>query len=397
MEHEKIIMSFPNSFFSAPRVYMRKLARKLFGVITIKPKNGARNGWALLSYVTHPLAITKKELVKSPHTNPWECLEIADILLERGYGVDVIDWTNATFTPKKNYAMVIDVNQNLERLTPLLPKNCVKIFYITGAHWSYQNNAELVRLEALKKRRGIEIKPCRQMAPSNNIEYADYATSLGNNFTKDTYAYARKPITQIPLLSTVTFPSPEKKNFNKVAKNFVWIGGGGAVHKGLDLVLECFKDMPDYNLTICGPVAAEKDFEKAYCKELYNTPNIKTVGRINIRAQQFLNIINTSVGLIYPSCSEGQSGAVITAMHAGLIPIISYESGVDVHDFGVILRKSSIDEIKKAIREIANLPKEELALRSKQTWQYARENHTREKFRNASAAFIEMIINNQKL
>lgn len=66
MEYEKIIMSFPNSFFSAPRVYARKFARKLFGVITIKPKNGALNGWVLLSYVTHPLAITKEELLKSP-------------------------------------------------------------------------------------------------------------------------------------------------------------------------------------------------------------------------------------------------------------------------------------------------------------------------------------------
>ncbi|MBU4223855.1 glycosyltransferase [Patescibacteria group bacterium] len=385
MEHEKII------------IYARKLARKLFGVITIKPKNGARNKWALLSYVTHPFAIQKKELMKSPHTNPWECLEIADILLERGYGVDVIDWTNTTFIPKKDYAMVIDVNQNLERLTPLLPKNCVKIFYITGAHWSYQNSAERARLKELKKRRGIALVPRRQMTPSSNIEYADYATSLGNNFAKDTYAYAGKPIVQIPLLSTVAFPSPEKKNFNKISKNFVWIGGGGAIHKGLDLALECFAKLPEYRLAVCGPVAAEKDFAEYYKRELYETPNIKLVGRIDIRGNQFKKIISDSVGLIYPTCSEGQTGSVITGLHAGLIPIVTYQSGVDVEPFGIMLKTASMPEIEKAIKTIASLPEKELRKRAVSAWNYARENHTMEIFRKTYAAFIDNVIKEKNL
>jgi hypothetical protein len=47
------------------------------------------------------------------------------------------------------------------------------------------------------------------------------------------------------------------------------------VHKGLDLVLEAFADMPEYHLTVCGPIQKEQDFERAYYRELYQVPNIR--------------------------------------------------------------------------------------------------------------------------
>ena len=209
-------MFFSDSFFNTINVYYRKLTRKFFGLIRLRPTKVKLKGLVLLSFVTHPFVISRKELMKSPHTTPWECMEIATILLERGYGVDVIDWTNSSFIPKKEYAMVVDIHQNLGRLDPYLSGTCVKIHYITGANFEYQNKAEQDRLDEFTRRRGHVLKPRRQLAPSKNIEYADYATSLGNSFAKDTYTYTHKKIIQIPLLSTVSFPSPKNKNFKAV-------------------------------------------------------------------------------------------------------------------------------------------------------------------------------------
>mgnify|MGYP001581106124 CR=1 FL=1 len=389
-------MYFNNSFFSLFNVYLRKIERKIRGLISLRPKSKTK-GVILLSYVTHPFAITKEELLKSPHTNPWECLEIAGILLERGYAVDVIDWTNKLFTPKKKYKAIIDVMENLGRLAPYLQKECVKIFYITGAYWAYQNKAEQERLEELKKRRGISLKPERQVKSSNNIEYADYVSSLGNNFAKETYAFAKKPITSIPLLTTALFQTPENKNFKKIAKNFVWIGGGGAVHKGLDLVLEYFAIMPDYHLTVCGPVGVEKDFYDFYKKELLETPNIEFVGRVDVRGEKFKKIIDNSVGLIYPSCSEGQAGSVTVAVHAGLIPIATYQSGVDVESFGIKLEKVSTEEIKRAVELISSLSEKELRSRAIAAWKFANENFTRETFRKSYETFIDGIFKERNL
>jgi glycosyltransferase involved in cell wall biosynthesis len=153
------------------------------------------------------------------------------------------------------------------------------------------------------------------------------------------------------------------------------------VHKGLDLVLETFAGMPDYHLYVCGPVQDEKDFECVYYKELYDLPNIHTVGWVDISSFEFIDIVNKCIGVVCASCSEGGSGSVIVCMHAGLIPIISYETGVDVDEsYGVILYDCSITAIRRAIEEISQLPTEKLREMSKKAWDYVRHNHTQERF-----------------
>lgn len=389
-------MFFTDSFFAPHRVYARKVERRLFKAISLLPVSRTR-GSVLLSYVTHPFAIKKSELDQTPHTNPWECLIIAEILLERGFAVDVIDWTDTTFMPRKNYVAVIDVHQNLERLAPLLDKNCVKIFYITGAHWLYQNLAELKRIDELRERKGVVLYPRRNIMPANNIENTDYATALGNGFAKETFSYVHKDIVNIPLFSTVQFPEPKQKDFKHIKNNFMWIGGGGAVHKGLDRVLEAFSRMPEYKLTVCGPVASEKDFSEYYKKELYETAHIKLVGRIDVRGEQFKNIVNDSVGLIYPSCSEGQAGSVITGLHAGLIPIITRQSGVDAEPFGLELKTASVEEIIKAVKHISSMSGDELKMQSTAVWKHAQQYHTKELYKDSYAMFIDNIIKEKNI
>ena len=359
------------------------------GVVHLSPK-GPLRGTVLLSYITLPFVISDKLL--DAHTNRWECREIARLFLEQGYGVDVIDWTNGTFIPKKNYHFVIDIHHNLERLSPLLPKDCVKIFHATGAHWLFQNTAEYSRLLDLQRRRGATLAPRRILPPSRAIEHANVVTLLGNDVTESTYTYAKKKIYRIPLSTTHTYSAPTQKNFERAKKNFVWFGGSGMVHKGLDLVLETFTAMPDYNLTICGKVSNEKDFEETYYKELYQTPNIRVIGLIDPASSEFKKICDDSIALVYPSCSEGQSGAVITTMHAGLIPIVSQQSGVDTRDFGKTLKENSIEEIKKVVHEIAGLPHETLRSMSLGTWEFAQKNHTRKTFSAHYKRFIQELL-----
>lgn len=360
-------------------------------IITLSPHKHSR-GDVLLSYITHPFSLKSDDSTFYSHANQWECMQIADTWIQYGYNVDIIDWDNSTFFPKKDYSVFIDIHSNMERIAPLLGKNCKKILHITGAHWRFQNAAENKRLLALKERKGISLQPRRQVPPSLGIEYADCATILGNKFTLGTFAYSRKPLYPIPLSTTVQFPFFENKEFDKIRKNFLWFGNSGMVHKGLDLVLDIFSELSEYHLTVCGPVKQESDFEKAYHKELCNTPNIRTLGLINVRSKQFLNIVKENVALIFPSCSEGQSGSVITCLHAGLIPIISYESGVDIDDFGIPLKKCSIDEIKDSIKTVSNFSEDELKTMSNNAWQYARKNHTREKFSESYNQFVNKMV-----
>lgn len=349
-------------------------------------------GDVLLSYITSPFKVKPDHPFFYLHTNLWECERIAQTWQNHGYNVDIIDWDNPWVFPKKDYSVFIDIHSNMERIAPRLSKDCKKILHITGAHWQYQNAAEMRRLSDLETRRGIRLYPQRQVVPSRGIEYADCATILGNSFTRETFAFAKKPLYPIPISTTVQYPAPEKK-FDKIRKNFLWFGSTGMVHKGLDLVLEVFSRLPDYHLTVCGPVHKEPDFERAYTRELYHTKNIRTVGFTDIRSVQFLDIIKNTTALIYPSCSEGGGGSVITCMHAGLIPIVSVESSVDVgEDFGILLRNCSADEIRDSVMSLSQKSEAELQHMAYSAWQYARANHTREKFAEHYEKFVQNII-----
>lgn len=358
---------------------LREIGRLDRRVVSLKPERLSQ-GNVLLSYINKPFLLEPGQPIPNTHTHYWESLQMARTWLELGYCVDVISWLNAEFIPQKDYSVFVDVRLNLERLAPLLNEDCVKIMHIDSAHWVFHGAAQYNRLLALQQRRGITLPPVKIVQPNWAIEHADYATILGNEFTISTYSYANKPIYRIPISTPVTYPWPEGKDFEACRKHFLWFGGSDMVHKGLDLVLDAFAEMPEYHLTICGPVKQEKHFERTFYKELYQTPNIETVGWIDISSPEFAEVTNHCIGLIYPSCSEGQSGGVVTCLHAGLIPVISYESGVNVDNFGVIMRNCSIEEIKSSVRMVSSLPTRELKLRARQAWKFARANHTREAF-----------------
>jgi glycosyltransferase involved in cell wall biosynthesis len=360
-------------------------------LVTLTPGIESR-GKVLLSYLTKPFLFAIDQSYFSSHTNYWECTQIAQTWLDIGYTVDIIDWDNNSFIPNKDYAVFIDIHSNMERIAPYLKKDCLKILHITGAHWLFQNNAEYCRLLSLQKRKNITLYPRRTVQPSKAIEYADCATILGNSFTQATFEYAGKPLCRVHISTPIQFPFFEEKDYDKIRKNYIWFGGGGLVHKGLDLVLETFAKMPEYHLTICGSVDDEPDFKAAFYKELYQTSNIKMAGWVDTASHQFLDIINNTIGFIYPSCSEGGGGSVISCLHAGLIPIISYESSVDIPGFGILLKDSTIEELTSAIEKISGLSEMELRTQSKKAWEYAREFHTKERFKSEYYNFVKSII-----
>jgi glycosyltransferase involved in cell wall biosynthesis len=146
-------------------------------------------------------------------------------------------------------------------------------------------------------------------------------------------------------------------------------------------VLEAFAGMPEYELTVCGPVKQEKRLETAYAQELYRTRNLHTIGWVKLDSPEFVAIANRCIAAVYASCSEGGGGSIITCMHAGLIPIVTHEASVDVDpSFGWKLQDASIEEIRNAVRAMASMPAADLRAMSRRAWEFARANHTRENF-----------------
>ena len=347
---------------------------------TLIPK-GTSKGNVLLSYMTEGCRLKPGEPIPITHNRIWESFQMAKTFVDFGYTVDVYSYLKKSFTVTKKYVVFIDVEDNMARLAPVLGKDCIKIFLITTAHPLFHNAAETNRLLALQRRRGVTL-PGRRffLKPHLGIDFADYALIKGNDFTSSTYQYAKKPIHRIPVASQTWCTWPVEEDVEQRRTRFVWFGSTGMVHKGLDLVLEAFAEMPEVHLTVCGPIDREPDFLEAYRKELYHTSNIEVVGWLDLNSHKFNEVMRSCIGTVFCSCSEGGASTVIDIMHAGLIPIVNYESSVDVDGCGVLLKQSTVEEIKEAVRTVSGMPAVELVRRMQQARAYAQANHTMERF-----------------
>ncbi len=356
-------------------------------VIQLEPAATAK-GQVLISYIIESFTTQPDDPVFRSHTHYWETRQMVNTFLELGYAVDLISYRNTHFHPKKTYDYFIGARTNFDRLSGLLNDTCTKVVHLDTAHWVTNNYNAFGRLLDLSHRKkAAPMRSIRQVERNQAIENADLATVLGNRFTIDSYAYAGKPVYRIPISSPVEYPW-KNRDIESIRKNYMWFGSAGFVHKGLDLVLELFAEMPGYHLYVCGPLETEKEFVAVYHRELFETDNIHPVGWVDVNGTKFRDVLDSCLGIVYPSCAEGGGGSVIPCMHAGVIPVVSYEASIDIGDYGILLKESSVAEMKKQVTGLSNLPASELETMSRAASQFAASTHTQKVFAEKYREFV---------
>jgi len=280
--------------------------------------------------------------------------ELAKCIGECGYNVDVVDSFARRTALVGHYDLVVDIHPKTKSVySDRLAADCIKIAYMTSSHSDHRNSAERRRLDELERRRGVKLLPRRQMEPINNtwLRLADAMFFIGNQRNLSTYGENRPRHVYLIKNTGYDFLTPECFT-HKNPNSFLFIASGGQVHKGLDLVLEAFASRPYLELFVCSPFAEEEDFCSTYNRELFETPNIHPVGYVDIGDRVFRQIADRCSFALLPSCSEANAGSVLTAMSAGVIPIVSRECGFDEGEVHY-LRESTIDEIGTVADEYA--------------------------------------------
>ena len=111
---------------------------------------------------------------------------------------------------------------------------------------------------------------------------ADWIILHGDNFAKSTYRENNVLNIHAPV-----FIKEQNKNilvneWSIKRQNYLWFGSSGAIHKGLDLVLDAFHNLKDVNLHICGNIESEERFFEHYKTSLNNNANINYYGYVDI-------------------------------------------------------------------------------------------------------------------
>ena len=383
---------------------MKKVLKKLYSVlrpnrpvhidrrvIHLSPDTEPK-GHVLLSYIIESFTTDQDDPVFRSHTHYWETRQMVNTFLDLGYAVDLISYRNTSFRPERDYDFFVGARTNFDRISGLLNDACKKVVHLDTAHWVTNNYHAFSRLlDVTHRRKAAPMRSIRQVMRNQAIENADLATVLGNRFTIDSYAYAGKPVYRIPISSPVEYDWKDR-DIEAIRNNYMWFGSAGFVHKGLDLVLELFAGMPDYHLYICGPLEKDKEFVDTYRRELFETANIHLVGWVDVNGEKFRGVLDRCLGILYPSCAEGGGGSVIPCMHAGVIPVVSYEASVDIGDYGVLLQDVSIEHMQEQVTRLSNLPASELEAMSRGAWEFVTSTHTREAFAKKYREFVEGVL-----
>lgn len=351
-------------------------------------------GTVLFSYLDFPLSWQPNDSRFDGHSNLWESREIVKIFNEFGFNVEAVSWTNSFFYPKKEYEVIFDIHTNLQRWAPFLQSSTKKILHLTGSYFKFQRDAELARVADLEKRSGMFYSPKRIPADLDLAErshrFADACSLIGNKITLQTYPDEyQKKITMIPVsashLSVVKKVSHE---YVPAPREFLWFYGGGAVHKGLDLVLEVFAKNPEYKLHVVAKLETERDFFRIYGNH-FALSNITYHGYLHPSSHAFQEIAARVFANIAPSCSEGISPAAVTCMQYGFYPIISFNNGITLpHGAGMYLKSCSLDEIEESIIAAYNMPKDSLIDQIRVCQNYAQAEYSRENFSQKMRSFL---------
>ncbi len=344
----------------------------------------------LMMYMVYPF---EKPELDNIHQANWQEKQIAKLLCERKYNVDIIDYNNKSVFLKKNYDLVIDlIPGNNSVFRKHMNPDCKTIAYFTGSNARFQNDAEKQRLSELKDRRGAEILPRRQ-APylTRAIEKYDACFMIGNTYNWRTYDEFNMP--PVYFIKNTGHESEYVFNKKKKKKNsFLYFGSVGQVHKGLDLLLEVFsKNILACELYVCGNFKKEPDFEKEYYYELYKCPNIHPIGFVDITSEKFKRLTDICVFSILPSCSEANAGSVLTTMSVGLIPICSYECGFE-DDEVIHLKNCSLNTIREAILKYSKKDDEWILQESRHAYNIVQQRYSKQDFVNSIKYALDKVL-----
>ncbi len=366
--------------------------------VRLRPRRGSVRGSALLSYLAEPAAWSAGDRRLRGHTNKWESREFAHALCDLGWVTDVIDFNQAGWEPKQDYDVVIALDAELITLREAANPS-LALIHMTGAAPAFQNTAEIGRIDELARRRSGVVCTPRRLVPDTATaqhaqETADACSLVGNDWTLSTYP---GKVQQKTTLLDVTASSVRSvKVLGRMVPSppeFLWFFGSGAVHKGLDRVLEVFAVEPDLTLHVAGNISGEQDFLDAYQHELYELPNIQFHGIVDPMSRDFSALIDRCVGFVAPSCSEGMSPSCATLLQVGLYPIISRETGISLPTgTGLYLEQSSSGEIREAVLRVAGAPRAELERELEEIQRDALNRYSRASFATNIRAYLTKIL-----
>lgn len=326
------------------------------------------------------------------HTAYGECIDICSSFNVLGFNVDLIDYAckpNLDKIDISKYAVIFGQGESFESLF-YKECNAIRIFYATGMHPQKNNDNSIERLNLFYKRHKRFLPNSiiiNQFRWELSVKFSDYIFMWGNSYGLESFNNGYIKNENLKLLPAFFYKTVTDLRIDNNKKEFLWIGSGCQIHRGLDIVFDFFIKNKDLKLHVLTNTANEPLFFEYYNTIL--TSNIILHGFVDIGSDYFSTILNDCSYQIYLSCAEGTSASVLTGVGNGaLLPIITKECCFSPNLGEVILDDDSIESLENAMSYALHLSDEELIARRISLYDFVNSHHTRENYKNTLIQYL---------
>jgi hypothetical protein len=346
---------------------------------------GAHGRRALVSYLRAPFVSGRTRA----HTNTWECFTAAEALDALGYRVDVVEYLDGGLPDYSGYDVLYGFGEPFE-WSFFAPggDRLRRVYYGPGCSPAYTARASALRLADAFARTGVWMPDATRVGDRAwrlQTLLADTLIALGDEFVLETYRaeggrcrYERVR----PFFFDAGGPAPPAERSDEARRHFLWFGSTGAIHKGLDLLLEHFAARPDLHLHVCGLKHWEARFLEHYRPLLRGRPNIEDHGFVPLESDAFRALVARCGAAIYPTACEGGAPALLNVVANGaLLPVAPATVGVDLGGGEVPIEALSVDGVAAAVEATLALSAGEHRERAEATRAFVRAEYPYERYR----------------
>ncbi len=339
-----------------------KIQRKTFFKRNVFNSNHQKN--VLISYLTNPFL----KGAENKHTNHIECYLAAKAWNDLGYNVDVVDYDYYKTIPMDFYDVIYGFGDQFENSFTLSKFKGKRMVYSPGCNTVFSNKISSVRLLDFKKNTGV--LDSRLIRTTNNAwplqKYlSDAIICQGNDFVLNTY---KDDFDLLKYYQINCFPlacnqkiNTANKNFETAKYNLLWFGSQGSVHKGLDIALELVQKNPKLKLYIRGLNTTHELSILNQYQHLIDSKQVDIKQYVSLDSEEFITLMESCGGVIFPSASEGGAAALLTVMtYGGLIPIITKACGLDIEHLGFVAEETTLTSVENQLHKYLDTSNDDL-------------------------------------
>ena len=332
------------------------------------------------------------------HANILHATQMIHYFIKRGYCVDFCHYADRAafkFLGHHKYDVIIGQGYSYKEFCTKL-NIPIRVNFVTENHPLVVETKYKERLDYFRERHP-KIKTNADIKRNGVIDVEQFMISThGILMSSDFNALNFKEFNRLRQINSNAIYNEEWKfpdvdiaeEISENRGNILWFGSGGFIHKGLDIVIDAVKELPDISLNCYGIRKEEYSlFDKLKGKNIFNR------GRINVMSETFnREIVLKHNFIVFPSCSEGMSTAVATCMAYGIIPIITKECGFASASCMIILDDFHITCVRDAIQKTLLMSNDEILKMRQDCFKYAREQFSLMKFDESFRIIMDEIL-----